>query len=114
MVVGSNSIVVGWVYHLFNSAVIGAIFGWLLGRRAETYGAGLGWGTLYGIFWWVLGAQILMPVLLGMPPFASVMMPPMRMVAVGSFVGHIIFGLILGTVFVWLVRPAALKVARSA
>ena len=114
MVVGSKSIMVGWLYHLFNSAVIGAIFGWVLGGRAETYGAGLGWGALYGIFWWILGAQILMPVLLGMPLFASVMMPPMRMVAAGSFVGHIIFGLILGAVFVWLHRPAAVKVASSA
>lgn len=114
MVVGSTSIVVGWLYHLFNSAIIGAIFGWVLGGRAETYGAGLGWGALYGIFWWILGAQILMPVLLGMPPLASVMMPPMRMVAVGSLVGHIIFGLILGAMFVWLVRPREVKVARSA
>jgi cytochrome b/b6/petB-like protein len=46
-------------------------------------------------------------------PFASVMMPPMRMVAAASFVGHIIFGLKLGAVFVWLHRPAALKVATS-
>ena len=114
MVVGSTSTVVGWAYHLFNSAVIGAIFGWLLGGRADTYGAGLGWGALYGVSWWVLGAQILMPVMLGMPPFASVMMPPMRMVAAGSFVGHIIFGLILGAMYVWLARPAALRVARSA
>ena len=68
MVVGSNSIVVGWLYHLFNSAVIGATFGWVLGGRAETYGAGLGWGALYGIFWWILGAQILMPVLAGCHP----------------------------------------------
>src|SRR2546428_8068226 len=77
MVVRSDSIAVGWLYHLFNSAVIGAIFGLVLGGRTSSYGAGLSWGALYGIFWWILGAQILMPVLLGMPPFASIMMPPM-------------------------------------
>src|ERR671914_442618 len=81
-VVRSDSIAVGWVYHLFNSAVIGAIFGWVLGSRSNSYGAGLGWGAGYGVFWWLLGAQILMPIFLGMPPFASIMMPPMRMVAV--------------------------------
>src|SRR2546425_10522516 len=59
MVVRSDSIMVGWLYHLFNSAVIGGIFGWVLGGRAHSYGAGLGWGFLYGVFWWSLGAQIL-------------------------------------------------------
>src|SRR5919197_3466671 len=88
MVVRSSSIAVGWIYHLFNSAVIGAIFGWLFVTKATTVGSGLGWGALYGVAWWILGAQILMPLALGMPPFASVMMAPMRMVAVGSLIGH--------------------------
>jgi hypothetical protein len=98
-VVRSDSIAVGWLYHLFNSAVIGGIFGWLLGSRASGYRAGFGWGAAYGIVWWVLGGLILMPVLLGMPPFAPLMMAPMRMVAMGSLMGHLIFGLILGGVF---------------
>ena len=113
MVVRSDSIVVGWLYHLFNSAVIGAIFGLVLGGRAQTYGAGLGWGAPYGLFWWVLGAQVLMPVFLGMPPFASLMMAPMRMVAMGSLAGHILFGLILGAGFVWLAKPKGLGVVES-
>jgi hypothetical protein len=96
MVVGSTSLVVGWVYHLFNSAVIGGIFGWLFGDRIHGYGLGLGLGALYGFVWWILGGLILMPVLLGMPAFAPLMMAPMRMVAVGSLIGHLIFGLILG------------------
>jgi uncharacterized membrane protein YagU involved in acid resistance len=108
MVVGSMSVAVGWIYHLFNSAVIGAIYAWLLGRRAVTTGSGLGWGALYGIAWWIIGGQILMPLALGMPPFASVMMPPMRMVAMGSLIGHLIYGLMLGgllPVFVRTARP---------
>jgi hypothetical protein len=40
-VVRSDSMAVGWIYHLFNSAVIGGIFGWLLGNRSHTFGAGL-------------------------------------------------------------------------
>jgi hypothetical protein len=114
MVVRSGSIMVGWLYHLFNSAVIGGIFGWVLGNRTQTYSAGLGWGALYGVIWWILGAQILMPVLLGMPPFASVLMPPMHMVAMGSFVGHLIFGLILGGVFVALSNPKQIRDVQSA
>lgn len=108
-VVRSESLAVGWLYHLFNSAVIGAIFGWLFGDRARTWGAGLGWGALYGVAWWVVGAQILMPILLGMPAFAPLMMPPMRMVAMGSLLGHLIFGLILGATFVWIERQWAAR-----
>lgn len=103
-VVRSDSMAVGWLYHLFNSAVIGAIFGWLLGSRSHTYTAGLGWGALYGFAWWIIGGLILMPVFLGMPPFAPLMMAPMRPVAMGSLMGHLIYGLILGGGFAMLAQ----------
>lgn len=104
MVVNSKSVLVGWLYHLFNSAVIGGLFGLLLGNLVRGYGSGLGWGALYGIVWWVLGALILMPLLLGMPALAPLQMQMMRPVAWGSLMGHLIFGLILGGVFMWLYR----------
>lgn len=34
-IVGSPTIVAGWLYHLFNSVVIGAILGWVLGERTR-------------------------------------------------------------------------------
>lgn len=98
-VVRSKSVLVGWVYHLFNSAVIGAIFGVVFADRATTYGLGAVWGIVYGLIWWVLGALILMPILLGMAPFAALAMAPMRPVALGSLVGHVIYGVLLGVVF---------------
>lgn len=101
-IVGSPTVGAGWAYHLFNSAVIGAVFGWLLGGRVHTYASALGWGAAYGVAWWILGGLILMPVFLGMPAFAPLMMPPMQMVAIGSLVGHLIYGLILGGTYVWL------------
>lgn len=101
-VVRSDSLVIGWLYHLFNSAVIGALFGVVLGARARAYGVGLGLGAMWGLVWWVLGGLILMPILLGMPAFAAVRMPDMRPVAIGSLVGHLLYGLILGAAFVRL------------
>ncbi|MCA1735752.1 MAG: hypothetical protein LC739_06490, partial [Actinobacteria bacterium] len=44
MVVRSESLAVGWVYHLFNSAVIGALFGLLLGGRIGSLGA---WSAIW-------------------------------------------------------------------
>jgi hypothetical protein len=102
-VVGSSSLLVGWLYHLFNSAVIGAIFGWLLGARvADRIGHAAALGAGYGVFWWVLGALILMPLALGMPAFAPLRMEPMLPVAMGSLMGHILYGAGLGAGFVWL------------
>jgi len=112
MIVGSPTAGAGWLYHLFNSAVIGAIFAWVLGPRSYNYAAGLGWGAAYGLLWWVLGGLILMPVFLGMPAFAPLMMAEMRMVAMGSLVGHLIYGLILGAVYVGLTRRAPVATVR--
>lgn len=111
MVVGSTSIAVGWAYHLFNSAVIGALFGLLLGGRVISVGGGLGWGAVWGIVWWVLGGLILMPVFLGMPAFAPLAMAPMRMVAMGSLVGHLVYGLVLGAAYSKLSTRAAASAA---
>lgn len=102
MVVRSHSLLVGWLYHLFNSAVIGAVFAWILGSRVRSYPASLAWGAVYGFAWWVLGGLILMPWLLGMPVFAPIAMEAMQSVALRSLVGHIMYGLILGLAFVWL------------
>ena len=99
-VVGSTSLAVGWLYHLFNSAVIGGLFGWILGNRVGGIGSGVGWGTGYGVVWWVLGGLILMPIFLSMPAFAPLRMPMMRPVAFASLMGHVVFGVILGGAFV--------------
>jgi len=87
--------------------VIGAIFGWLLASRSQHVGSGLGWGAIYGFAWWILGGLILMPVFLGMAPFAPLMMEPMRPVAMGSLIGHLIYGLILGGAFAMLTQGLA-------
>ncbi|MGI8923886.1 MAG: DUF6789 family protein [Fimbriimonadales bacterium] len=99
MVVRSDSLTAGWLYHLFNSALIGALFGLVLGGRVISYGTGLWLGAAWGILWWVLGALILMPVLLGMEPFASLRMAPMRPVAMGSLIGHLVYGMLLGAIY---------------
>lgn len=96
-----NPVALGWIYHLFNSAVIGGIFGLLVKGGMKSYETGLLWGGLYGFAWWILGGLILMPLLMRMPAFAPLMMAPMRPVALGSLMGHLMFGLILGAAFVW-------------
>ncbi len=111
MVVRSKSLAVGWLYHLFNSAVIGGLFGLFFDARVRSIPTGLAWGAAWGAIWWVLGALILMPLLLGMEAFASLKMPAMRPVAMGSLMGHLVYGLILGGVYARLHRNAVAAVA---
>lgn len=106
MLIGVESAAVGFLVHLVNSAVIGAIFGVLAWQLAERAAPALGAGLVYGAFWWVLGALILMPLWLSVT--ADAMMRDMVFV-VGqdqwwSLFGHVLFGLVTAGVLVALRR----------
>lgn len=105
-VIGADSSAAGWIYHLVNSAIIGGLFGWIWGSRVHDVTDGLGWGALWGAIWLVLGGLILMPLTLGMPAFAPLTMPEMRGVAIGSTIGHLLYGLVLGATYARLSRSA--------
>lgn len=78
MMVGSESVVVGWILHLIISVVTGALFVITIGKNVTTYGRGIGMGV----------------------QFANAF-DQMRMM---SLMGHAIFGAILGTVVVMQTR----------
>jgi hypothetical protein len=98
MLVGSESVVVGWIVHLAIAAFVGAVFALLLGGRATRPPAATALGLGYGVVWWVLGPLAIMPARLGMPLF---MINDMTM---NSLVGHVIYGAVLGLTYA-LVRP---------
>jgi XapX domain-containing protein len=96
---GTKSLMIGWAYHLFDSIVMGAIFGALVGTRVRSYQEGFKFGPLFGLTWWILGGLFLMPILLGMSLFSPQTIEPVQPVALQSLLGHLVFGLILGGVF---------------
>lgn len=98
MLVGSESVAVGWLVHLFNSALFGAVYAVLFRGWADRLGTGLVTGLGYGVAWWILGALIIMPLWLGMAAFQF------NTMAWQSLVGHLLYGLLLGAVYA-LVRP---------
>ena len=100
MLVGSESVAVGWVVHLAISAFLGALFGVLLAARVTSSAVGAGLGAAYGVAWWVLGALLAMPAQLGMPVLT------VNAMALNSLLGHVVFGLVLGTVVAALRRRA--------
>ena len=101
----SDSVIVGWLYHLINSVVIGGIFAWFLGERiGNKFARGAGWGVAYGFVWWVMGGLVLMPLMLGMAAFSPLRTMPVA--AFGSLLGHALFGYVLGVGLAWLQRPS--------
>lgn len=98
MLVGSESVAVGWVVHLAISAAFGIGFAVVLGSAASTLVRSVVLGLGYGVVWWVLGALLLMPARLGMPVLE------LSTTAWQSLVGHLLYGLVLGLVYVTLAR----------
>ncbi|MDO8732672.1 MAG: hypothetical protein Q7L55_08915 [Actinomycetota bacterium] len=98
MLVGSDSVLVGWAAHLAISMALGVAFGLIVAQIRAGYAGFAAMGVMYGVMWWVLGALLLMPAKLGMPTFQFDTM------AWQSLMGHMIFGAILG-----LITAAAVK-----
>ncbi len=98
MLIGSESVAVGWIIHLGISAFIGVTFALLFGARAKRPVAAAVLGLGYGAVWWVLGALLIMPARLGMPTFT------LNDMTTNSLVGHLIYGAILGLTYA-LIRP---------
>lgn len=86
----------GQAVHFAIALSIGATFGVLFQRDVRGYGSSLGWGLAYGIFWWFLGPLTLKPLLQGRAPDWSLTQGQNLF---GSLIGHIVFGLIMGTIY---------------
>jgi uncharacterized membrane protein YagU involved in acid resistance len=100
MLVGQESAMIGFGVHLLISAFIGAVYGLIAGRFSLSWGAALAGGLVNGVVWWVLGALVLMPLLLGMNEMAFVIGQAQWM----SLMGHILYGVATALVFTALAR----------
>jgi hypothetical protein len=96
--IGSQSVGVGWLVHLFNSALFGAVFALLMFRWITTPISAMAAGIVYGIFWWIVGALLIMPAWLGM----NEMIFEINENAWWSLAGHLVFGILLGAIYALL------------
>lgn len=96
--IGSESVVVGFILHMLISAFIGGTFGVIASRLPGNVLIQTVAGIGYGIVWWVLGALIIMPLVLGMGEMVLQIGDMQWM----SFIGHAMFGVVMAVVFVLL------------
>ncbi|MBM3451499.1 MAG: hypothetical protein FJX78_11105 [Armatimonadetes bacterium] len=91
--VGQPNAIVGFLFHMVISAVIGAGFTYTLANRVTATGSGITWGLIYGAIWSVLGPLLIMPTWMGMGPQLT---GAGISAAIPSLGGHLLFGGALG------------------
>jgi uncharacterized membrane protein YagU involved in acid resistance len=95
MLIRVENATVGWVVHLVISVVVGALYGHFAPAFSKTWKSATIAGVVYGVIWWVLGALILMPALLGMFQMIFVIEQMQWL----SLMGHIVYTTITAWVF---------------
>lgn len=95
MLAGQEDPGVGFIIHMIISAFIGGVYGLLVHRFPATVRTAVIGGVLNGIVWWMLGALLLMPLMLGMMAMVLQIGQPQLM----SLIGHLIYGIITGLLY---------------
>lgn len=91
--------VVGMVVHLFHGAVLGVIFAGIVRAISfESTGRIVGLGVVWGCVTWVALAGLLMPTWLA--AVGSPASPPFPNFAPPSLLWHVVYGVVLGGVFI--------------
>ncbi|MGQ0767084.1 MAG: DUF6789 family protein [Gemmatimonadota bacterium] len=85
-----GNMAVGWIAHF----MIGTILALIYAAVAKSL-PGAPWlrGALYGFAPWLLAQIVVMPMM-GMPVFSGSMV-----IAIGSLIGHLVYGAVLGAVY---------------
>ncbi len=92
MLVGSESVAVGWFVHMVISVIFGLGFGVLASGRNNIYALAI----IYGIVLWVVGPLLIMPAMLGMGVMIGQAFTGAQLM---NLVTHLGFALILAFVY---------------
>jgi uncharacterized membrane protein YagU involved in acid resistance len=92
MMVGSESLVVGWLIHMIISIIFGLGFVILTKFVSNLIIATI----IYGVLIWILGPLLIMPMMLGMGTMISHAFAPDQLM---SLMTHILFTVILAIVY---------------
>ena len=91
----------GLFVHVSHGAVLGVAFAGIAGAvGADSTGKLLGLGALWGVITWAVLAALVMPVWLG--AVGSPASPPLPNFAPPSLLWHVVYGFVLGGVYVGL------------
>lgn len=95
---GSESIVVGWMIHLVISIIFGVAFGIMAANMKKVYL----FGVIYGVIIWIVGPLLIMPLMMGMGTALADALTPGQLMNLAT---HIMYALILSFVYQKLYHP---------
>lgn len=98
-----GNVLLGWAGHLMIGIILALVYAVVAPRLP---GAPPLRGALYGLAPWILAMVAVLPMM-GMPPFGGSAAP-----AMGSLVGHLVYGAIVGVVYGQPESEAVLRPAR--
>ena len=85
-----GSLALGWVGHLMIGSVLAVMYGAVASRLP---GPAWGRGALYALAPWLMAQLVVMPMM-GMPVFSG-----SAAMAMGSLVGHLVYGVTVGGIY---------------
>ncbi len=92
MMMGFDSLVVGWIIHMMISLIFGAGFGVIASGREKVYSL----ATVYGIILWIVGPLLIMPAMMGMGVMLGQAFTPENLM---NLMTHVVFSFILAFVY---------------
>lgn len=99
-----GSVLLGWAGHLMIGIILALIYAVVAPRLP---GAPAMRGALYGLAPWIVAMVAVLPMM-GMPPFGGSAAP-----AMGSLVGHLVYGAIVGVIYGQPESEAVLRPERA-
>jgi hypothetical protein len=103
--VSNNDPATGWSFHLFNCAVLGVIFGLAFGYFATSMFRSALLGLAVGFVFWIFSGLIVLPTLIHQPALSSLSTPELQPATVGTLIGSIVYGILLGSIYFVLYSP---------
>lgn len=103
---GVQTVAAGWVAHLFHSLVFGLVFAAIAASRwftryTDRLWTSAGFGIVYGVVLWLIPAGVVMPLWMGALGMAA---PPIPNLTLMGLVGHLVYGVVAGGVYVLVLR----------
>ena len=100
-------LVIGWVAHFMIGTVLALIYAFFFVDHLP----GAGWvrGAIYGLFPFLLAQVAVMPMM-GMGIFTA-NAPNQMMLVMGSLIGHLVYGAVLGGLYGYVAEPARVRAA---
>lgn len=94
-------LVLEWMGSLIYSGFIGGLYVWWFGKKTTTIEKSILSGLVHGAVWWMLGALIIRPLVLGLPLQLE---NPFDATNTMFFLSHLAYGVVLGNIFFQLNR----------